>query len=243
MGYKTKISWCQTSQNFWIGCTKVDPGCDNCYMFRDMRRYGNDPEKVRRTKTTFNNPLKWKKPRLIFTCSWGDFFHVDADPWRDEAWDIIRRTPHHTYQILTKRHGRIQKNLPSWWPMSHVWLGVSGCDNDGFHQRAKALRDVPGNFTRFISAEPLIGPIDVTAEQLVDYKINWMIIGGESGPGARPMELSWAKTIKDACVEANIPVFLKQLGGHPSKRADEAALLDGQLWTQMPHTFNQLELL
>jgi protein gp37 len=237
MGEQTGIGWAGGTWNPWMGCTKIDPGCDHCYMFVEQRRYGQDPEKVRRSKTRFHAPEKWKDPRLIFTCSWSDWFHVDADPWRDDAWDVIRRTPHHTYQILTKRHGRIAKHLPPDWPLPNVWLGVSGADHDGFHRRARALAKVPGDFVRFMSAEPLVGRVQVTAAQLREYRLDWVIVGGESQPGCRPMALDWAREIRDACVEADVPLFLKQLGGHPKKRADAEAVLDGRTWTQMPKGF------
>jgi len=206
-------------------------------MFRDMRRFGKDPEVVTRSKTTFDLPLRWKTPKLIFTCSWSDWFHKDADAWRDEAWDIIRKTPHHTYQILTKRHGRIKDHLPPDWPLKNVWLGVSGSENEGFHRRAAALRDVPGDFVRFMSAEPLVGPVTVSPAQLIDYNLDWMIVGGESGKINRPMNIQWARDLQYACDKAGVPFFLKQLGGHPNKRAEDQAVLDGQTYTEMPHGF------
>src|SRR3990167_6883297 len=98
---QSKIEWTNDTWNPWHGCTKVSEGCDHCYMFRDKVRYGQDPELVVRSKTTFTAPLKWKEPSLVFTCSWSDWFHKAADAWRDEAWAIIKATPHLTYQILT----------------------------------------------------------------------------------------------------------------------------------------------
>jgi protein gp37 len=234
MADTSAIGWTTSTWNPWLGCTKVSPGCDNCYMFDEQRRYGNDPEQVRRSKTKFRDPLKWKEPREIFTCSWGDWFHAEADEWRDEAWEIVRQTQHHTYQILTKRHGRIAHHLPNWWPMPNVWLGVSAESDGWFWRRARALADVPGDFVRFISMEPLIGPIDVHDFDLRDLKIDWVIVGGESKAGARPMDLDWVRTIRDACIGAGVAFYLKQLGGHPNKRADAAAVLDGRTWTEMP---------
>lgn len=160
MARGTKISWCTSTWNPWRGCTKVTKACDHCYMFRDQRRYGRDPEiVVRAAPATFNSPLKWDDPELVFTCSWSDWFHIDADPWRNEAWDIIRRTPQHTYMILTKRPGRIHRCLPAdWgegWP--NVWLGVSIEDAAVLH-RADQLRKIPAAL-RFISAEPLLGTL------------------------------------------------------------------------------------
>jgi hypothetical protein len=127
-------------------------------MFRDQRRYGRDPEVVvRAAPATFNAPLKWDSPELIFTCSWSDWFHVAADPWRDEAWDIIRRTPQHTYMVLTKRPGRIHRCLPDDWGDGYpnVWLGVS-IEDAAVTYRANQLRRIPAAL-RFISAEPLLG--------------------------------------------------------------------------------------
>lgn len=113
MGKTSTIEWTGGTWNPWTGCSKVSPGCKNCYMFRILRRRGRDPEIVIRSKSTFNDPLRWKEPMMVFTCSMSDFFHETADPWRDEAWDIIRRTPQHTYQILTKRPERILECLPT----------------------------------------------------------------------------------------------------------------------------------
>ena len=108
MGNKTGIEWCTSTWNPWRGCHKLRAGCKNCYMFREQNQYGHDPNIVVRSKTTFNDPLKWKEPAKVFVNSWSDFFIEEADPWRDEAWDIMRRTPHLTYQILTKR----PENIP-----------------------------------------------------------------------------------------------------------------------------------
>ena len=115
MAESTGIGWTDATWNPWYGCTKVSPGCAHCYMFREQIRYGRDPEVVTRSKTKFADPLKWTKGRMIFTCSWSDWFHPAADAWRPEAWEIIKRTPHHTYQILTKRPERIADNLPDDW--------------------------------------------------------------------------------------------------------------------------------
>ena len=101
MGETTKIEWTGATWNPWYGCLKVSHGCDNCYMYRDMERYGRNPSVVTRSKTQFNMPLKLKEPTLIFTCSWSDFFIREADEWRAEAWEIMRQTPQHTYQVLT----------------------------------------------------------------------------------------------------------------------------------------------
>ena len=109
----TEIEWTEATWNPWMGCTKVSPGCAHCYMFREQRQYGRDPETVVRSKTKFREPMKWAEGRLVFTCSWSDWFHEGADAWRPEAWEIVRATPQHTYQILTKRPERIVDHLPA----------------------------------------------------------------------------------------------------------------------------------
>jgi protein gp37 len=280
---RTKIEWTAqrdasgnivaegASWNPWYGCTKVSPGCAACYMFREMRQYGRDPEVVTRSKTKFADPLKWKEPRTIFTCSWSDWFHPAADAWRAEAWDIIRRTPQHTYQILTKRPERIIEQLPIDWHGGYpnVWLGVS-VESQRYDFRAALLCTIPAR-VRFVSAEPLLDRLslahvnpyassdDRREARQSDYfvginvlewpahppmvytptqrlgRIDWVIAGGESGPEARPMELDWARRLRDECTREGVAFFLKQLGGATSnKRGGAEALLDGQRWTQMP---------
>lgn len=233
MGNQTGIEWTERTWNPWMGCTKVSPGCAHCYMFRERARYGKDPSVVVRSKTTFDAPLGWQRgdgSGLVFTCSWSDWFHEGADAWRAEAWEIVRSTPHLTYQILTKRPERILANLP--WgeygdPWPNVWLGVS-VENQRHAFRASMLATVPA-VVRFISAEPLLGPV-----RLPLGGIHWVIAGGESGGEARPMELDWARTIRDQCLEANVPFFLKQLGGARNPRAHDLAVLDGRRHTAIP---------
>ena len=237
MSERTGIEWTEATWNPWMGCTKVSPGCDNCYMFTEQRRYGNDPEVVRRSKTKFSDPLKWKEPKLIFTCSWSDWFHKDADPWRDEAWEVIRRTPQHTYQILTKRPGRIGRHLPDDWGDGYpnVWLGTSVENQNAMH-RAWQLGNIAAR-VRFISAEPLLGPLDFyipdSTESALE-RIHWIIVGGESGSNCRPMAESWVRQIEHQAHIHGVAFFLKQLGGFPDKRGGEKALLDGKRYTEMP---------
>ncbi len=230
MGKASAIEWCEATWNPWMGCSKVSHGCDHCYMFADQARYGQDPATVRRSKTTFAAPLKWTEPRRVFTCSWSDWFHCDADPWRDEAWEIIRQTPQHTYQILTKRPGRILRHLP--WgayadPWPNVWLGTS-VESQVYAYRVRQLCTVPAA-VRFVSAEPLLGPLVLPLSG-----VHWVIAGGESGPGARPAQLDWLRSLRDHCAAASVPYFLKQLGGHPDKRGGDKALLDGVLHHAYP---------
>jgi protein gp37 len=234
MSETTGIGWTDATWNPWYGCTKVSPGCAHCYMFRDMVRYGRDPEVVTRSKTKFTEPLKWKEPRRVFTCSWSDWFHEGADAWRDDAWAVIRETPHLTYQILTKRPDRIAAHLPLDWGegWSNVWLGVS-VENQRFAERAALLAKLPAR-VRFISAEPLLGP--VVFGSALDG-IHWIIAGGESGPDSerRPMDLDWARGVRDQAVGRGIAFHLKQLGGPPGRARSHAdALLDGRTWTEFP---------
>ena len=231
MAENTAISWASATWNPWRGCTKISPGCKNCYMFRDQIKYGHDPEVVVRSKTTFIDPRRWAEPQRIFTCSWSDFFHEAADPWRAEAWDIIQQTPEHLYLILTKRPERIAAHLPlapdnrvtqhydPTWPWTNVWLGVS-VETQKYTSRMDVLRQVPvhGN-QRFVSAEPLLGPLEL---DLAGF--GWVITGGESGPGHRPMEPDWCRSIRDQCKAAGVMYHHKQ-GSHLRPGMD--TLLDG----------------
>ena len=229
MGINSNISWCDSSWNPWHGCKKVSQGCKFCYMYRDKARYGQNPEIVTRSKpATFNAPTKWKDARLIFTCSWSDWFIAEADNWREEAWEIIKRTPQHTYQILTKRPERIKEHLPGDWSNGYqnVWLGVS-VEDAAAKSRIDELRQVPAQ-VRFLSVEPLLS--EVTPVSLLG--IDWVIVGGESGPDHRLMDLQHARNVRDACLTQGVPFFFKQVGGtRPSSKGD---LLDGVQWQQMP---------
>jgi protein gp37 len=176
-------------------------------MYREKKRYGQKPSVVSRSKTTFDSPLKWRESRMIFTCSWSDFFIEEADAWRAAAWEIIRATPWHTYQILTKRPERIAAHLPTEWPFRNVWLGVS-VENPRFFWRIKLLSQIPSEI-RFLSLEPLLTPMPF----LPLYGISWVIVGGESGPKSRPIKPEWVREIRDQCSVARIRFFFKQWGG------------------------------
>jgi protein gp37 len=248
MSEATHIQWTNATWNPWHGCRKVSAGCKNCYMFSEKRRYGQEPTLVVRSKTKFRDPLKWKDPAMVFTCSWSDWFIEEADAWRDEAWDIVRSTPHLTYQILTKRPERITDHLPSDWPLRNVWLGVSVEDQANADKRIPELLRIPAA-VRFLSVEPLLEPVDLqhirwpkpdpkrllvpVMGDVSEYdaltgdfirgrfgmsggnRIDWVIVGGESGPGARPCNVEWIRSIVAQCKAANVPVFCKQLGTVP----------------------------
>ena len=214
MAEKTGIEWTDRTWNPWQGCKKVSAGCKNCYMYREKKRYGQDPAVVVRSKTTFNAPLKWKAPARVFTCSWSDFFIPQADPWRDEAWDIIRRTPHLTYQILTKRPERIEACLPQDWGNGYrnVWLGISAESGEWYDRRWPILLEVPAA-VRFLSAEPLLGPIWFSAEPLwfgLGYLPDWVIAGAETGAGARFTDIEWIRGLRREC-GSDVPLFVKQI--------------------------------
>ena len=220
---KSKIQWTEGTWNPWHGCTKVSSGCKFCYMYRDKERYGQDPTTVLKSKTMFKIPLKWKEPKLIFTCSWSDWFIEDADEWRDEAWEIVKSTPHHTYQILTKRPERILDHLPEDWGEGYdnVWLGVS-VESDKEKHRIETLARVPAK-VRFISAEPLIGNIELqTMKSFLTEKYQWLILGGESGNETgkhryRDCKIEWFKSLINIAKQTNVEVFVKQLGTALSK--------------------------
>lgn len=219
MSETSSIQWTEATWNPWHGCVKVSAGCKFCYMFRDKIKFGQDPNVVVRSKGKFNDPLKWKNPKVIFTCSWSDWFIDKADDWRHEAWDIVRKTPRHTYQILTKRPERIATHLPRDWQggWDNVWLGTS-VENADAKDRIEILRSIPAR-VRFLSIEPLIGYMG-----LLDLiGIDLVIIGGESGNdnGAylyRPCELGWINDIVQQCKQQNVAVFVKQMGTHLSKQ-------------------------
>jgi protein gp37 len=228
MGANTQIEWTDATWNPWIGCERVSPACAHCYMFREQRAYGNDPEVVRRTKApTFYAPLYWKEPRRVFTCSWSDFFIEQADPWRVDAYTVILGTPHLTYQILTKRPERIPEIE---WPIlgmaRNVWTGVS-VENRRFYWRIDALRKIRPNLL-FLSIEPLLGRMpDLPLEG-----VGWVIVGGESGPKFRPLNLDWVREIRDRCQTAGVPFFFKQHSGFRPKQLGR--LLDGREWNEFP---------
>lgn len=223
MAKPTKIGWTCFTWNIAVGCTKISPGCKYCYMYRDMERYGKDGNVIERTKAAFYKPDKIKEPSLIFACSWTDFFHEELDSFRMEAWDIIRRNPHHIFQILTKRSERIASNLPPYWSeLKNVWLGVS-VESPDYCYRITDLCNVRSNhhIKRFISYEPLIEPMPLipmdNAESNGYYPIDWVIIGGESGNKTgkyqyRDCNISWIGSIMTYYKSKGAAVFIKQLG-------------------------------
>jgi len=228
---ETHIQWANYSWNPWTGCKRVSAGCDFCYMHRIMQN--NNPSIVRRaTPSQFMKPYGIAGNQKIFTCSMSDFFIEEADEWRDDAWEIIKNTPQHTYLILTKRVGRIKHCLPKDWGIngySNVILGTSIEDQSVINRMVilSKLKNADSHFKLFISAEPLIGQIDFVQNSKLEEafkKMDWIIAGGESGdapvgtPGIkycyRPCDLKWIKKIIVDCNQYKIPFFLKQVGNH-----------------------------
>ena len=220
MGDTTAIGWTEKTWNPWHGCTKISPGCKFCYMYRDKARYGQDPTRIVRSKSTFIAPLSWHDPAMVFTCSWSDFFIAEADEWREGAWAVIRETPHLTYQILTKRPERIEKNLPVDWHQRdrwrHVWLGVL-IESADYVWRLRHLLSVPAAL-HFASFEPLLADVGNIAEYLPHSKtpgackrrkLGWAIIGGELGAERREMDMEAFEKLVEQ-LRGFVPIFVKQ---------------------------------
>jgi len=249
MGDKTKISWTDRTWNCQRGCTRVSPGCASCYMFTEQRRYGLDPTVVVKTKT-WGQPRKWQREAektgrqdLVFVCSWSDLFHVDGDPWRDDVWKVMGECPNLIFQVLTKRPERIADCLPSDWGdgYANVWLGATTENQAMLAARLPRLLAVPATL-HFISAEPLLGPLDVLAVPMLDgdclsrtfthvgsgSRLDWAIVGAESGPQRRPMELEWLTSFAGQCKDAGIPLFVKQDG---AAKAGQQGRIHDELWS------------
>lgn len=234
MSSTSQIEWTEATWNPVTGCTKISPGCKHCYAERMAKRlhamgaakYQNGFE-VSIHPTTLNEPLTWSKPRLVFVNSMSDLFH-DAVPtdFIQSVFAVMNRASRHTFQVLTKRPGRAvaMNDSLDWSP--NIWLGVS-VESTAWLERVDHLR-ATGAATKFLSLEPLLGPLpalDLT-------NMNWVIAGGESGPGARPMEADWVREIRDRCVFERVPFFFKQWGGVFKKRTGR--VLDGRTWDELP---------
>jgi protein gp37 len=234
MAQSSSIEWTQATWNPVTGCTKISPGCKHCYAermakrLRAMRqpRYRNGFE-VTLQEDLVELPLQWKLPRIIFVNSMSDLFHVDVpSEFIHRCFDVMRRASQHTFQILTKRADRVLEmsgDLP-WAP--NIWMGTS-IETAQYTWRAKLLSQVNAAI-RFLSVEPLLGPIP----KLPLKRIDWVIVGGESGPGARPMNEEWVTQIRDRCQAQEVPFFFKQWGGVQKSRTGRE--LDGRIWDEMP---------
>ena len=244
---ETSIEWTDATWNPVAGCLVISPGCTNCYAMRMAARLEamGVPKyegltrksgqryvwtgKVRLDEASLDIPLKWKKPRKMFVNSMSDLFHADVPPeFIARVWSVMEQTPHHTYQILTKRPERMREvltslDLPA---LKHVWLGTS-VEDSAVLSRLDDLRATPA-VVRFVSFEPLIGSVkdaDLTG-------IHWAIVGGESGPRSRPMDELWVDEIRLSCLGARTAFFFKQWGGRNKKAAGR--LLHGREWNNLP---------
>ncbi len=237
MGDNSAIEWTDATWNPVTGCTKVSPGCKNCYAERlaaRLRAMGNtryqNGFRVTLHPDLLTLPLRWRQPRRIFVNSMSDLFHEAVpETFIHRAFEMMVRADWHIFQILTKRSERLAalaSHLP-WTP--NIWQGVS-VESARYTNRIKHLRTVPAA-VRFLSVEPLLGSIP--ALPLDD--IDWVIVGGESGPGRRPMAAAWAREIRDQCIEAGVPFFFKQWGGRTPKAGGR--VLDRKTWDEMPTPF------
>ncbi|MCL4694468.1 MAG: DUF5131 family protein [Candidatus Hydrogenedentes bacterium] len=234
MGSNSSIEWTESTWNPVTGCTKVSPGCKHCYAERMAKRlkamgqtnYRNGFQ-VTLHPHMLELPLRWRKPQRIFVNSMSDLFHEKVP--RDyivQVFDVMRRADWHQFQVLTKRSERLRELASELdWP-PNVWMGVS-VENDKYVSRIDDLRHT-GAQTKFLSLEPLLGPLPG-----LDLKgIHWVIVGGESGPGARPMDALWVVDIQRQCAKAKVPFFFKQWGGVNKKRTGRE--LNGQTYDEMP---------
>jgi len=234
MAVNSAIEWTEATWNPVTGCTKISIGCQNCYAERmayRLQAMGQpnyiDGFKVRTHEKVLTLPLKWKKPRTIFVNSMSDLFHEEVPvSFISKVFRVMEQTSQHIFQVLTKRSDNLRKlssSLP--WP-DNVWMGVT-VENNRHRQRIEDLRNTSAKI-KFVSFEPLLGPI--TNINLTN--IDWVIVGGESGPKARPVSSLWVKDIRDQCIASNVPFFFKQWGGVNKKKAGR--VLDGRTWDQMP---------
>lgn len=245
------IEWTDETWNPVTGCTRVSPGCDHCYMYALYPRlhrmgvpgYESSPDHIRLLWERLSIPLSWQKPRRVFVNSMSDLFHPQVPfDFIAAAFQVMEQAAAargHIFQILTKRPGRAvawwqqyEPDFPQGWP-ANIWIGTS-VETQKYAPRLTVLARLPAPI-RFVSAEPLLERIDLTP-WLQNGTLQWVIAGGESGPNARPMDLDWARSLRDQSVQAGVAFFLKQLGGVRNKRGGNAAILDGQTWWKMPET-------
>ena len=228
------IEWTGVTWNPVTGCTKVSPGCARCYAERLARRlramgspkYARGFE-VALHRETLDDPLRWRKPRLVFVNSMSDLFH-DAvpDAFVEAVFRTMNAASRHTFQVLTKRPERAAALGRRLRWTANVWLGTS-VETEPYLRRLEPLRRTPAA-VKFLSLEPLLGPLPSLDLDGVD----WVIAGGESGPGARPLDPDWARAIRDKCARSGVPFFFKQWGGTQRKKAGR--LLDGRTWDELP---------
>ena len=243
------IEWTDETWNPVTGCTRVSPGCDHCYMFALYPRlkamavpgYETAPDEVRLLPERLRVPMSWRKPRRVFVNSMADVFHprVPFD-FAYEMFSVMQeaaRERGHVFQVLTKRPGRAvawwersKPRFPLGWP-PNIWIGTS-VESQKYAPRLTVLSRLPASI-RFVSAEPLLEAVNLTP-WLESGALQWVIVGGESGPRARPMDLDWVRDLRDQSIRAEVAFFLKQLGGVRNKRGGEEAIIDDRQWREMP---------
>jgi len=246
VGKESKIEWTDATWNPVTGCTKVSPGCTNCYAETFAERWRGTPGHpyeqgfdLKLWPSRLEYPLRWKKPKLIFVNSMSDLFHKDVpDEFIIKVFEVMRKADWHTFQVLTKRHKRLlemdSQGLLEWAP--NIWAGVS-VESSKYLERVEALAITKAH-TKFLSLEPLLGPLPTLYTYLA--KIDWVIVGGESGPGARPMKEEWVIDIRDQCEAIcslqssliTVKFFFKQWGGRDKRSTGR--LLQGQTYDAMP---------
>lgn len=234
MADNSHIEWTDATWNPVTGCTKISPGCKNCYAERLANRLQKMGQpnyrngfKVTLQPQMLEVPLRWKAPKRIFVNSMSDLFHEDVPvEYINRVFSVMRHADWHQYQILTKRSERLCELSAMLGWESHIWMGVS-VENKQYTHRIDDLRKT-GAAVKFLSLEPLLGPL----RKLNLRGINWVIVGGESGPGARPMDPKWVTDLRDQCLKAEVPFFFKQWGGIQKKRTGRN--LEGRTWDGMP---------
>ncbi len=234
MAQGSGIEWTESTWNPVTGCTKVSPGCKHCYAERMAERLQamRQPNYVNGFRLTLQPhmlelPLTWKRPQTIFVNSMSDLFHEDVPlAYIHAVFDVMARAHWHRFQVLTKRAERLEKVSAELHWTANIWMGVS-VESDRYRHRIDHLRATDAH-VKFLSLEPLLGPLP----DLDLANIDWVIVGGESGPRSRPMDPMWAADLRHQCNRANVPFFFKQWGGKNKKQAGR--LLEGRAWDEMP---------
>lgn len=237
MAVGSSIEWTESTWNPLTGCTKISPGCKHCYAERMALRLQamGQPNYANGFKLTLHErvlelPLRWKKPQVIFVNSMSDLFHKDVPlVYIQRVFDVMNRAHWHTFQVLTKRSARLAELDAKVEWTNNIWMGVS-VENKDYAFRIEHLRQTDAR-TKFLSLEPLLGPLS----NLNLKQIDWVIVGGESGPKARPMSGEWVVEIRNQCKKAGVPFFFKQWGGVRKKTTGR--LLENRTWDEMPKTF------
>lgn len=238
MASSTAIEWTDATWNPVTGCTKISAGCDNCYAERFAERFRGVPGhpfangfELQLRPERLEQPLRWRDTKMIFVNSMSDLFHKQVPfSFIDGVFDTMERAHWHKFQVLTKRSSRLRDYVNARYPdkvaPQHVWLGTS-IEDGSKKSRIEHLR-ASNTSVRFLSIEPLLGPIGRISLE----GIHWVIVGGESGPNARPMLVDWAREVRDQCTTANVPFFFKQWGGF--RPTSGGRLLDGKEWSEWP---------